>query len=63
MQGMVTLLPVRMTHWTEAIADQVAALSLSLPAGLKTFVPGDSLIQVGRDEKGCAPGNIASCSK
>lgn len=51
MKGMVALPTVRTTRWTETIGNQTAALSLSLPAGFKTFEPGDSLIQVGRDEK------------
>ncbi len=51
MKGMVALLPVSMTRWTEAIGNQTAALSLSVPAGFKAFEPGDSLIQNGRDEK------------
>ncbi|MCP9789964.1 hypothetical protein KBY99_13420 [Cyanobium sp. Maggiore-St4-Cus] len=63
MKGMVALLPVSMTRWTEAIGNQTAALSLSVPAGFKAFEPGDSLIQNGRDEKNCAPANISSCSE
>jgi hypothetical protein len=49
MQGKIALLTARTTGWREAIGYQTAALSLSLPAGFKTFEPGDSLIQVGRD--------------
>jgi hypothetical protein len=61
MQGMVALLAIRTARWAEAIGDQTAALSLSFPAGFKTFEPGESLIQVGRDGKDCAPANITSC--
>jgi hypothetical protein len=60
MQGKIALLTARTTGWREAIGYQTAALSLSLPAGFKTFEPVYSLIQVGRDGKDCAPGNIAS---
>jgi quercetin dioxygenase-like cupin family protein len=61
-QGMVALLPAGMTHWTETIGNQTAVLSLSFPAGFKTFELGDSLIQVRRNDKDCAPGGNASCS-
>jgi len=61
-QGMVALLPAGMTHWTETIGDQTAVLSLSFPAGFKTFELGDSLTQVRRNDKDCARGSNASCS-
>jgi mannose-6-phosphate isomerase-like protein (cupin superfamily) len=41
-QGMVALLPAGMTHWTETIGNQTAVLSLSFPAGFKTFELGGS---------------------
>ena len=61
-QGMLALLPAGMTHWTETIGDQTAVLSLSFPAGFKTFELGDSLIQVRRNDKDCAPGGNTSCT-
>ena len=60
-QGMVALLPAGMTHWTETIGDQTAVLSLSFPAGFRTFELGESLIQVRRNGKDCASGGNASC--
>ena len=60
-QGMVALLPAGMTHWTEAIGDQMAVFSLSFPAGFKTFELGDSLIQVSRNDRDCASGSNVSC--
>ena len=60
-QGMVAILPAGMTHWTEAIGNQTAVLSLSFPAGFKTFELGDSLIQVRRNDKDCAAVSNASC--
>jgi uncharacterized RmlC-like cupin family protein len=60
-QGMVAILPAGMTHWTETIGNQTAVLSLSFPAGFKTFELGDSLIQVRRNDKDCAAGSNASC--
>ena len=62
-QGMVAFLPAGMTHWTETIGDQTAVLSLSFPAGFKTFELGDSLIQVRRNDKECAASSIASCNE
>ena len=60
--GMVAVLPAGMTHWTETIGDQTSVLSLSFPAGFKTFELSDSLIQVNRSEKKCDPGSDhASC--
>ena len=35
--GMVAFLPAGMTHWTETVCAQTAVLSLSFPAGFKTF--------------------------
>jgi hypothetical protein len=61
-QGMVAILPAGMTHWTETIGNQTAVLSLSFPAGFKTFELGDSLIQVRKNDKDCAQGSNASCS-
>jgi mannose-6-phosphate isomerase-like protein (cupin superfamily) len=60
--GMVALLPAGMTHWTETVGDQTAILSLSFPAGFKTFELGDSLIQVMKNNKDCASSGNASCS-
>jgi len=60
-QGMIALLPAGMTHWTETIGDQTAVLSLSFPAGFKTFELGDSLIQVRRNDKDCASGSNPTC--
>jgi hypothetical protein len=62
-QGMVAFLPAGMTHWTETIGDQTSVLSLSFPAGFKTFELGDSLIQVRRNDKECAASSIASCNE
>jgi hypothetical protein len=59
---MVALLPAGMTHWTETIGNQTAVLSLSFPAGFITFELGDSLIQVRKNDKDCAPSGNASCS-
>lgn len=61
-QGMVAILPAGMTHWTETIGNQTAVLSLSFPAGFKTFELGDSLIQLRRNDKDCAQGGNTSCS-
>lgn len=61
-QGMVAVLPAGMTHWTESIGDQTAVLSLSFPAGFKTFELGDSLIQVRKNAIDCAAAGDASCN-
>lgn len=53
--------PARMTHWTETIGDQTAVLSLSFPAGFKTFELGDSLIQARKNDKDCASGSNPTC--
>ena len=60
--GMVAFLPAGMTHWTETVGAQTAVLSLSFPAGFKTFELGDSLIQVRKNDKDCASSSNASCN-
>jgi len=59
--GVVAFIPAGMTHWTETIGDQAVILSLSFPAGFKTFELGDSLIQIRRNDKDCAAGSNATC--
>jgi hypothetical protein len=62
MPGMVAFLPAGMTHWTETVGTQTAILSLSFPAGFKTFELGDSLIQVRKIDKNCAASSNSSCN-
>ena len=60
-EGMIAVLPAGMTHWTESVGDQTAVISLSFPAGFKTFELNDSLIQVGRNDRSCTQERKASC--
>ena len=60
--GMVAFLPAGMTHWTETVGSQTAILSLSFPAGFKTFELGDSLIQVRKIDNDCAASNNSTCN-
>ncbi|WP_341882771.1 cupin domain-containing protein [Synechococcus sp. UW140] len=60
--GMVAFLPAGMTHWTETVGTQTAILSLSFPAGFKTFELGDSLIQVRKIDNDCASSSNLSCN-
>lgn len=60
--GMVAFLPAGMTHWTETVGAQTAVLSLSFPAGFKTFELGDSLVQIRKIDKNCAASSNASCN-
>lgn len=61
-KGMIAFLPAGMTHWTETIGDQTAVISLSFPAGFKTFELNDTLIQVGRNDRSCTQDRKAFCS-
>jgi len=61
-KGMIAFLPAGMTHWTETIGDQAAVISLSFPAGFKTFELNDSLIQVGRNDRSCTQVHKGACS-
>ena len=60
--GMVAFLPAGMTHWTETVVSQTAILSLSFPAGFKTFELGDSLIQVRKIDNNCAASSNSTCN-
>lgn len=60
--GMVAFLPAGMTHWTKTVGAQTAVLSLSFPAGFKTFELGDSLVQVRKNDKDCASSSNSSCN-
>ena len=59
---MVAFLPAGMTHWTETVGAQTAVLSLSFPAGFKTFELGDSLIQVRKIDNNCAASSNSTCN-
>ena len=60
--GMVAFLPAGMTHWTETVGAQTAVLSLSFPAGFKTFELGDSLVQVRKIDNNCAASSNSTCN-